>query len=283
MAISVINVDGSTYPINDNRITFTSGATTNFLRQDGSWSEVSVSDTKVNQTATKVSGGYPIVFSVTSATTGAWTDGSKETHVDPAIAVNPAKSLINIRAQANNSTNTWYSTSYGTGSGYYIYDNDNGKYLGAFNAAIQGTTSTTSGETRLYIGNSTTVGQAGNARGRILLYGTSSGNAQVITEVGSSDRVYTIPNVADSEFVMTAGVQTITGNKTFDGAVYFGGTTSYYVSTAGNSRFHNIIADGKVTLNSTLVGKSGDISTGNYTTTVPTSAGQTGQMIFVLQ
>lgn len=240
-------------------------------------------DTKVQQIENYTSGGFPLLAS--SMSQSSWTNSATSVIANTDIAINPQRNKITIRG--NSSTdggriNTWANSP--NGAGFHLYDKDNSVYYGDFMLARQGTTSTTDpGLGALQLGNDTVIGTAGNAQGVIYIYGTNSGYSKILSGItGSTNYIFTLPSITGTAIV-DAGAQTITGDKSFSGAVYFGGTTSYYVSTAGNSRFHNIIADGKVTLNSTLVGKSGGISTGNYTTTVPTSAGTTGQLMFVLQ
>ena len=335
MAIKTVTVNGETHDINDARITFTSGSTANYLRQDGSWatppgSGGATTDTKVNQTAVTTSGGYPILFSEKSATRAQWAsesyDGANEAYVDPAVAVNPNQSRIVVRAST-------YSTSFGGGSGYDLYDVDNSKFTGTFQAITQGTASA-EGNVALSLGNSTGTGTAGNASGSIYLYGAETVPTLLRSKASGQAKTSYFPNATGELIVHTNG--SATGSST--NPVYIASTgvatatavgasgawasfvpyaTSTGIMEIGRSvDFHQplstkdydyrilvnasstttydaganllIYKDSSVTgglqINMPLIGKSGTVTAGNYTTTAASAlpAGTTGQIMFVL-
>lgn len=248
---------------------------------------ISDTDTKVTQTASTTSGGYPLLAS--AMTQSNFTSGSAEAIVDTDIAINPAVGKLTIR-------NSTYSSSLGQASGFCLYDNSASKYYGSLQVHAQGTASTT-GIVALWLGNNVASGTAGNSSGAIYLYGSSAYYAGIYSAAQSANRSYTIPNAgANADFVMTAGAQTIGGNKTFSGIAYFANGTTYYINASGNAKFNTLTAAGAATFSSTsthtgaatfnnkIIGKSGTASTGNYTTTIPSnSTGTTGQIMFVLQ
>lgn len=75
------------------------------------------------------------------------------------------------------------------------------------------------------------LGQATGTGGKLHLRDGSSHDAEILSAPLAANRNYTLPDVgADADFVMTAGSQTITGDKTFDGNLILnqgtaGGTT----------------------------------------------------------
>ena len=355
MAIQIVNIDGVTYPIYDNRIsslpisvaqggtgaTTAAGAVQNllgtvsssagkYLRDDGTWQTVSTSDTKVNQTAVTTSGGYPILFSEKSATREQWAsqsyDGANEAYVDPAVAVNPNQSRIVVRASA-------YSTSFGSGSGYDLYDVDNSKFTGTFQSVAQGTASA-EGNVALSLGNSTGSGTAGNASGSIYLYGAATVPTLLRSKASDQAKTNYLPNVtgelvvhsnnsatgsstnpvyiantgaATATAVGTAGAWTSfvpyassTGIMEIGRCVDFhqplstidydyrilvnAATTTAYDSSANLRIYKPSSVTGGLQVEMPLIGKSGGVTVGNYTTTAASSlpAGVTGQIMFVL-
>lgn len=323
--IKTITVDGTTHDIQDSRITFTSGAT-GYLKQDGTWdSNISATDTKVQQTAVTTSGGFPVLLSNQSANLDQWTNGAKEAYVDPAIAVNPNQSRIVVRA-------TSYSTSFGAGSGYDLYDTGGGKFIGTFQTVAQGTTST-EGNVALSLGNSTGTGTAGNASGSIYLYGSSTVPTLLRSKASSQAKTNYLPNLTGELVVhengSAAGSETHPIYITSNGLVQSTATGSSgkwysyvpYTSVSGITElgrvidFHQPLSDkdydyrlivdaaatstyepganllirrgtgvtGGFKIQLPLIGNSGSVSTGNYTTSVPTAAGTNGQIMFVLE
>lgn len=261
--IKTITVNGTTYDINDARLEFpVASPTTKYLRGDNTWQTVQASsgDTKVNQTAITTSGGYPILFSTQSADRSSWTDGAKEAYVDPAIAINPSQSRLVVRAST-------YSGNEGQGSGFDLYDVTNNKFMGVWQVVTQGTTSTT-GLSELVIGNNTASGTAGNAYGKLYLYGTNTGWVGISTTVGTTSRSYAIPDAgANADFVMTAGAQTIAGNKTFSGTV----------QTDVLSVQDRLVGRYTTTVNTTT-----SVQQYNIFSAVPTSNGVDNQIAFVV-
>lgn len=335
MAIKTVTVNGETHDINDARITFTSGSTANYLRQDGSWatppgSGGATTDTKVNQTAVTTSGGYPILLSTASANRATWAsesqDGAKEAYVDPAVAINPNQSRIVVRVST-------YSTSFGGGSGYDLYDVDNSKFTGTFQAIVQGTAST-DGNVALSLGNSTGSGTAGNASGSIYLYGAATVPTLLRSKASGQAKTNYFPNVTGELVVhdngAAGGSEThpiyITSNgyvqstaigssgKWYNYVPYTsvtgitelgrsidlhqcGSTTDYdyrFIIDASSTTTYqpgaNLVirrgtgVTGGLQINMPIIGQSGTVSTGNYTTTAASAlpAGTTGQIMFVL-
>lgn len=123
---------------------------------------------------------------------------------------------------------------------YQLYGEASKQY-GYFGAVTTGTTSTT-GESRLMLGNSTATGSASNSYGRIQLYGTNTGYTMITPGNNSTSNItLTLPssggtlartddNVASATKLQTARNITI-GNKTnsFDGS----GAISFTLSDIG--------------------------------------------------
>lgn len=348
MTIKTVTVDGTTYDINDARINFTSGATTSFLRQDGNWTTVDATDTKVQQTAYTGTANvaYPLLLSPQSGREN-WVDGIRESSVDPYVTVNPLNSRVFICP-------TGLTTTY---PGYNLYDTSNSKYYGTFSIETLWTSASTPGIGRLTLGNGTATDTDGGVIGQLDIYGSSAYYNRIVSAAASSAKVNTIPNAngylavgattgvgsttkgvylnssgvltacsytlgqdvsssakltdtypsgltwtagttagpvpnisragstttavagsaipsasASASGIVTTGAQTIAGNKTFSGASTFSGQATFSATTTLN---------GRINLNNILIGKSGTTTTGNYTTTLP-STGTTGQIMFVL-
>jgi len=179
-----------------------------------------------------------------------WSDGNYEAHIHPLVTLNAGNAKISIGAHTT-------GTGVASGSGYNLWENSNEKFYGSLHYGRLWTSADTPGLAILSLGNNETAETAGSASGEIDLYSTTQYCAKIVyTDTASANRKYTIPNVAAADFVMAAGNQTISGAKTFSETTTF---------------------------NNKIVGKSGAVSTGNYTTTIPTEAGVTGQIMFVLQ
>lgn len=234
-------------------------------------------DTKVNQTTTTVTNiAYPLLASG-HAGRSAWTNGAYEAQVHPLVTLNAGNAKMSIGAHIT-------GTGVADGSGYNLWENTNEKFYGSLHYGRLWASSTTPGLAILSLGNNFAAATTGSASGEIDLYSTTQYCAKIVySETASASREYTIPNVAASDFVMTAGNQSISGTKSFNGQVNFAGGTTYNVSTTGTGTFNSLEAKGNLYADQKIIGKSGTVSNGNYTTTVPTAAGTTGQMMFVLQ
>ena len=133
--------------------------------------------------------------------------------------------------------------SYPWASSYYknMYLQTADNTYGSFRTYTEGTTDT-QGDVRLYIGNNKATGTEGNARGRIILYGTGTGytwlnpgynedsSITVTLPSGGGTLARTVDNVASATKLQTARTLTI-GNtgKTFDGT----GPVSWTLSEIG--------------------------------------------------
>lgn len=122
--------------------------------------------------------------------------------------------------------------------------------------------------------------------------GAANGPVPKISRAGTTTTVITgsaIPAASGlTSGVVTTGSQTFAGAKTFSATVYFANGTTYYVGSTGHIKGNNISSVGTLTagttltMNGRLIGKSGSVTAGNYTTTAVSSwsAGQTGQIMF---
>lgn len=70
---------------------------------------------------------------------------------------------------------------------YYVYGSDS-KCYGRMYISVTGTTSTV-GQGRLYLGNNTAEGTAGNAQGALLLYGKSTGYTALLPTNNTSTNI----------------------------------------------------------------------------------------------
>ena len=328
MAISVINVDGTTYPIQDNRISalplpVSQGGTGAPTVADAK-TALSITDTKVAQGATTTNGAYPILISPQTGRSN-WTDGTREAKVDPQININPSNSKISVGGSTT-------GAGVGGGSGYGLYEETAGKYYGALQYYRIGTSSTT-GVGALLLGNTTASGTEGNAESRMILYGPSTSCNVITSQASGSNKYNPLPN-ADGEFVVHTNATQI-GSPTnpvyisSDGAATSANvgssqnwttfvpyastsgimeigrcldfhqplssvdydyrllvtaeTTTAYTTTSNFRLYKNESISGGFSIEMPIIGKSGAVGVGNYTTSIPSAAGTTGQIMFVLQ
>ena len=243
------------------------------------WSEVSITDAKVNQTTTTVTNtAYPLLAS-SQAGRAAWLDGSYEAQIHPLVTLNAGNAKMSIGAHTT-------GTDVASGSGYNLWENTNQKFYGSLHYGRTWASADTPGLAILALGNDEAAATAGSASGEIDLYSITAHCAKIVySDTASASRKYTIPNVATADFVMTAGNQSISGTKSFNGQVNFAGGTTYNISTSGTGTFNSVVANGNLYANQKLVGKSGTVSSGNYTTTAASNLGNgtEGQIMFVLQ
>lgn len=278
MAIKTVTVNGVTHDINDARITDPSSSSTSvYLRGDYTWQTVSggsSTDTKVSQTIGSTVGAYPILLSP-QAGRADWSDGTREAQVNPFVTVNPSNSRVFVSPITT------------TSPGFGLYDSENNKTDGLFELNTVGTASIP-GIGRLTLGNNTASGTVGNAHGEIWLYGDGTNRARIMPSTdfdsGTTDYTFYLPyGLGDHEFVMTGGAQTIAGNKTFSGNVYFANGTSYYVSSAGTANLNGLTVSNRLigkyttTLNTTTSVQANNIFSGT-----PTVAGIDNQIAFVV-
>jgi len=151
-------------------------------------------------------------------------------------------------------------------------------------SSVQGTTSTV-GRGILILGNNTASGTAGNAKGRIYLYGEGTSWAAIDTAVnGTANRFYTIPDAgASADFVMTAGDQTIDGTKTHSGSIKFSGYSNGIIDNSANAKFNTLHIYKNISGDyTTIVNTTASVQQNSIFNAKPTAAGVTNQIVFVI-
>lgn len=226
-------------------------------------------DTNVDQNVTTTNATYPLLL---GAISGATTTSNGEVR----FRANTYENASTGRVVTNGTVSSTRTSAVG-------FDvQSGGNQLATLWGYSAGTTSSV-GWGGVALGNTIASGTAGNARGFIYLYGTGSGLTQLdSSNTGTSTYTIHFPMIS-GDVVINAGNQTIAGTKTFSGQVNFAGGSTYNVSTTGTGTFNSLEAKGNLYVDQKIIGKSGTVSTGNYTTTIPTAAGTAGQIMFVLQ
>ena len=121
--------------------------------------------------------------------------------------------------------------------------------------------------------------------------GGANGPTASITGTGmSAVSVAAIPSAgASASGIVTTGAQTFAGNKTFATNVYFANGTTYNVSSTGSGTFNSVDVKGNLTMNQRLVGRytttvntTTSVQTNTIFSGIPTAAGITNQIAFVI-
>lgn len=228
-----------------------------------------LTDERVDQNVTDTNASYPVLL---GATSGATTTYNGEARYSVRTSINALTGQFISKARP--------SSDPGVGGGYDIY-NANGNISAKLWHYSDGTASAI-GWGGLQVGNNIASGTAGNEKGFIYLYGSGAGKHQIDSDYATGTGYFHLPNISGTA-AMLEGAQTFAGVKTFATTAYFGNGTTYYLGSGGGLSCKSLTAADAATFKNKIIGKAGAVSAGNYTTSVPTAAGVTGQIMFVLQ